>query len=53
MVQVALALDADHRLPEEPQGEGIGDGDDLHHAGLQQPLDPLAYRRLGQAYGLA
>ena len=30
----------------------IGDGDDLHHAGLEEALDPLADRRLGQSHRL-
>ena len=31
----------------------IGHRDDLHDARLEQPLHPLAHRRLGQADGLA
>ncbi len=33
--------------------ERVGDGDDLHDAGVEQPLHPLAHRRLGQPDRLA
>ena len=45
--------DADHRLPGEPELERVGDGDDLHHAGVDQPLHALADGGLGEADHLA
>ena len=45
--------DADHRLPGEAELERVGDRDDLHHAAVDQPLDALPDRGLGQADHLA
>ena len=52
-LEVALDVDADHRLAPEAHGERVGDGDDLHHALVEQLLDALAHGRLGEADGLA
>ena len=52
-LQRALDPDADHRLAGEAELERVGDRDDLHDAGVEQPLDPLADRGLGQADDLA
>ncbi len=41
-IEVALDIDADHRLPAEAHGERVRDGDDLHHALVEQLLDALA-----------
>lgn len=37
----------------EAHGERVRDGDDLHHALVEQLLDALAHGRLGEADGLA
>src|SRR6185312_8138814 len=52
-LQVAIGLDGDHGLPPEAQGQRIGDGDDLHHAGVLEALHALPDGRLGQPHGLA
>ena len=49
---VALAANADHGRPREPHGERVGDRNDLDHARVDQPLDPLADRGLGQPHCL-
>ena len=36
----------------KPDLQRIGDRDDLHHAGVEQPLHPLADGGLGQPDGL-
>ena len=53
LCRVPGAADADHRLPGEAQLHRIGDGDDLHHAGVDHALDPLPHRGLGQPDRLA
>ena len=50
---VALTTDADHCLPAEPQLHRVGDRDDVHHPGINQPLHPLAHRGLRQPHLLA
>ena len=50
---VAGAADADHGLPGEAELHGIGDGDDLHDAGVDHALHALAHGGLGQADRLA
>ena len=50
---VARAADADHRLPGEAELHRIGDRDDLHDARVDQPLHPLAHRRLRKPDRLA
>ncbi len=52
-LDVPLDVDPDHCLPGEADGEGVGDGDDLHHALVEQLLNSLAHGRLRQAHGLA
>ena len=52
-LDVALDVDADHGLAAEAHLERVGDRDDLHDAGVEQPLHPLAHGGLGQADGLA
>ena len=47
-VEVALGLDADHRLPGEPDLQRVGDRDDLHDPGADQPLHPLPDGGFGQ-----
>ena len=47
------AADADHRLPGEAELHRIGDGDDLHDAGVDHALDALAHRGLGEPDRLA
>ena len=37
----------------KPTDERVGDRDDLHHAGVDEPLHALAHGRLGQPDGLA
>jgi len=49
----AVAAQADHGLAPEAELERVGDRDDLHDAAVDQPLDPLAHRRLGQPDRLA
>ena len=49
---VPLGADADHGLAAEADLERVGDGDDLHHAGVQQPLHPLPDGGLRQPDGL-
>jgi hypothetical protein len=51
-LDVSLAGDPDHRLAGEAHLERIGDRDDLHDAGIQQPLHPLADGGLGEPDGL-
>ena len=46
--EVALDLEADHRLAPEAERQRVGDRDDLHDAGLDEPLHPLADRGLGE-----
>ncbi len=46
-VDVALHVDADQRLPLEPNLERISYRDDLDHAGVHESLDALAHGRLG------
>ena len=50
--RVTGAPDADHRLAGESELHGVGDRDDLHHAGIDHPLDALPDRGLGQPHGL-
>src|SRR5205823_2539390 len=52
-LQVPLALDANHGLTAEAERHRVGDRDDLHDAAVDQPLDPLPDRGLGQADRLA
>ena len=52
-LEVARGPYADHGLAGEAELERVGDRDDLHHAGVEQPLHPLADRRLGQPDRLA
>src|SRR5436305_883384 len=52
-LQVAVGLDGDHGLPPEAERQRIGDGHDLHHAGVLEALHALPDGRLGQPYGLA
>ena len=52
-LDVAGHRDRDHRLPGQADLHRIGDRDDLHDAGVDQPLHPLAHRRLGQPDRLA
>lgn len=52
-VEVALGVDADHRLPGEAKLHRIGDRNDLHDPVVDEPLHPLAHRRLGEAHRLA
>jgi len=47
--QVAVDADADQRLAAKPHLEGVGHRDDLHDAGVEQPLDPLPHGRLREA----
>ena len=47
----SLGAHADHRHPPVADRQRVGDGDDLHHAGVEQALHTLARRRLGQADG--
>src|SRR5262249_47598503 len=42
-----------HGLPAEAQHHGIGHGDDLHHAAVDEPLDTLPDSRLGEPHRLA
>ena len=49
LLEVIAAPDPDHGLAAEPQRHRVGHGDDLHRPGVEQPLDPLAGRGLGQA----
>ena len=39
---VTLDPDPDEGLPSEANGERVGDGDDLDHTGVHEPLDALA-----------
>ena len=41
LLHVAVAAQADHGLAPEAELERVGDRDDLHDAGLVQPLDAL------------
>ena len=50
---IAPNLDAHHGLSGEAQAQGIGHGDDFHHAGIDEPGDPLTDGSLGQPHGLA
>ncbi len=52
-VRSPFRRDADHRHPPVPELQRIGDGDDLHHAHLEQALHTLAHRGLRQAHGSA
>jgi hypothetical protein len=36
-----------------PSSSGVGHGDDLHHAGVDQPLHALPDGRLGETYHFA
>ncbi len=42
--------DTDHGFASEPHPERVRDRDDLHDSRVEQSLDPLAYRGLGQAH---
>src|SRR5580700_4395396 len=53
LLQVPAALDADHGLPAEAEHQRVGHRDDLHDPGLDQPLDPLPDRGLGEPDRLA
>ena len=48
----AVHAHADQGLPGEAHLQRVGDRDDLHDAGLQQPLHALPHRGLRQAHGL-
>ena len=45
--------DADHRHPPQAERQGVGDGDDLHDAAVDQALHPLAHGGLRQPDRLA
>ena len=50
---VAGNTKADHGLPIEAELHRIGDGDDLHDAGIGEFLHALAYCGLAESDGLA
>ena len=49
----ALDPDADHRLAREAELERVGDRDDLHDAGVGEPLHALAHGGLREPDDLA
>ena len=53
LLQVAVAADADHGLAAEAEHQRVGHRDDLHDAGLLQPLHALPDGGLGQPDRLA
>ena len=46
LAHVAVDRDPDHRLSREPHLHGVGDGDDLHHAALDELLHAMSDGRL-------
>ena len=52
-VEITVGVDADQGLALEAGLQRVGDRDDLHDAGVEQLLHPLAHGRLGQAHRLA
>ena len=49
----AVDVDPDHRLAAEAELQRVGDRDDLHDAGVGEPLHPLAHGGLGEPDRLA